>query len=447
MANRRNTNTPTKRQRETIIDKMSTITRRQFIIGAAATGAVIAASGGIYYAVEGSKTEEGVEKLEVAYSQIVGIDDCEKDDSLDNYVYLEREVDLEYNTIVHVSSDSYAAVLEPTDTGSPLVTASIISLVNSDKTTILKNAVTQERNFEVFDFRADESGFVWTESNVLTGKIYVYTAPFNSDVSASAKVALALDASSQLPEIEIFDNTAWIQVTPKTDTSATTTASATEKSKLYKITIGQDSSQIQQVLETKSFATAPVHAKSGIVVSPKNEVSTSRYDIRLLDGQTGTLKDILTLPQSMTPQDVAYGKTGFSFSFQGSYDYGDGISGVGTYAQMQLGSVLSDDSLASKDARLKNESGVNWLNFARSPFSAPAWVASMIAFKSTKSVAIFKPDEKKYALISADEGADDYGVWLVSTGEVEKLATITNIDYTPLSGSAIKACKLRVYAV
>ena len=149
----------------------------------------------------------------------------------------------------------------------------------------------------------------------------------------------------------------------------------------------------------------------------------------------------------MTPQDVAYGKTGFSFSFQGSYDYGDGISGVGTYAQMQLGSVLSDDSLASKDARLKNESGVNWLNFARSPFSAPAWVASMIAFKSTKSVAIFKPDEKKYALISADEGADDYGVWLVSTGEVEKLATITNIDYTPLSGSAIKACKLRVYAV
>ena len=55
--------------------------------------------------------------------------------------------------------------------------------------------------------------------------------------------------------------------------------------------------------------------------------------MRLLDGKTGDVIDNLTLPQSKKPQDVTYGKTGFSFSFQGSYSYGDGIANVGTYVQ------------------------------------------------------------------------------------------------------------------
>lgn len=432
-------NAPKMRERETLTDRISHITRRQFIIGAAATGAVIAASGGIYYAVEGNNTEEGLSKLTVSSSQIISIEDCEKEDSFDSYVYLEREVDLSYNTIVNVSCDAFAAILEPTDVGNPLVTASLISLSNSDKTYILHGAITQERSFEIFDFRANEKGFVWIESNVLTGKIYVYTSPFKTDMSTSAKVALELDSKWNLPDIEIYDNSAWIQASPKDSTSA-------EKSKLFKIALGDDQSSLEQVCETKTFATAPTHTKQGIVITPRNEISSARYDICLLDGQNAQLLDVCTLPQSMTPQDATYGKTGFSFSFQGSYDYGDGISNVGTYAQTDIGEPLSGDSIVARDERIQSESQSNWLHFSRSPYCAPAWLNNMIAFKSTKSIAIFKPEDKKYALISADDGADDYGVWLCSAGESEKLVTITNIDYTPLSGEAIKSCKLKVYS-
>ena len=439
MDRQKDTNTPTMREHETIVDKMSQISRRQFIIGAAAAGAAIAASGGIYYVLEGNKTNEGAEKLSVDSSQVLEIDDFEKEDSLEAYVSQTREIDLAYNTLVHVNGSTYASILEPTETGSPLVTASLISLSTADKTRILKSAITQERNFEIYDFRGNEKGFVWTESNIFTGQIYVYTAPIDTDLSSNVIRVLELNSESSLPNIELFENTAWIQVAPKETSSSS-------KSALYKIDIGSDASKLENVLTSKSFATAPSYTKEGIVVTPRNDNYTSRFDIRLLDGKAGTLKDILTLPQSMTPQDASYGGTGFSFSFYGNYDYGDGISSLGTYAQMTLGEALQDESLLSRDERIKTESNVNWLHFARNPLCAPVWLGSIIAFKSTSSIALFKPAEKKYALISADEGADDYGVWLCSTGNADKLVTINNIDYTPLSGDAIKSCTLRIYS-
>ena len=113
-------------------------------------------------------------------------------------------------------------------------------------------------------------------------------------------------------------------------------------------------------------------------------------------------------------------------------------------------SQSSDDSedtrkRKAKDLKAEALSSSTWMQFGRSPLSAPAWISSMYAVKSTRTVAIFKPEERKYALIEATDGADDYGVWLCCNGECDKLITLSNLDYTPIRGSAIKECRLQVW--
>lgn len=236
----------------------------------------------------------------------------------------------------------------------------------------------------------------------------------------------------------MFGENVWVQTAPQD-------ATAGVKEKLFCGKIGASEAGLEQVMETRTFAGAPIWTSVGIVVTPRNSYATSSYDVRLINGKTGETLDNLTLPQSMLPQDVTYGSTGFSFSFQGSYTYGDGIANVGTYVQGSKGTVLESDTIEAKDQRNKQLSQQSWLGFNREPTCPCAWVGDYVCVKSTSSVAVIDMESRRYALIKADDGADDYGVWLVSTGQVEHLVTLQNINYTPLSGDLVKECRLKVW--
>lgn len=427
---------PTPRKRVQDVNDAA-ITRRQFVIGGAGVVAILA-FGGIYFVTSNSNDEAGSGRLSVATSQVITINDLEKVDDVEDFLQVEREVKLSYNTLVMQSSNKLLAMMESTGEGTPVCTSSTMSFTDARTTEILSTATTDKPRFEVLDFRANENGFVWVESNVLTGENIVKTAIFNSDAATEGKVAMTSGSSHKMPLIEISGNTAWIQTAPQSTTEG-------EKEKLFRIKLGASENSLEQVTETRAFATSPTWTESGIVITPKNSYSTSCVDVSLLDGDTGDLLDNLTLPQSMTPQDVTYGKSGFSFTFQGSYDYGAGLANVGTYVQANLSKKLSGDDNVAKDERNADLSSQNWLSFNREPTCPCAWIGNYVAVKSTSSVAIIDIANKKYALIEADDGADDYGVWLVSSGVVDHLVTLQNIDYTSVSGNAIREGRLKIW--
>ena len=100
-----------------------------------------------------------------------------------------------------------------------------------------------------------------------------------------------------------------------------------------------------------------------------------------------------------------------------------------------------------KDARNTDLSEKPWLGFNREPTCPCAWIGNYVCVKSTSSVAVIDLSSRKYALIRADDGADDYGVWLVSKGSVENLVTLQNINFTSLTGDLVKEGRLKIWGV
>ena len=429
---------PTPRKRESAPNPLSEITRRQFVIGAVAAGGIIALSGGAFVVFNNSNVDEGSKTLSVAANQVFTIDDMELVDEVTEMLKTQKEITLNYNTLVTQSSNEVLSLLESTGAGNPVCNACTLKLSDGSKNTILTGPTIDKPRFDILDFKANENGCAWVESNVLTGENIVKSHLGTGDAKAGAKTALTCDSSQTMPHIEVCDNSLWIQTAPA--------ETGSEKEKLFMTKLGGDEDSLEEIAESRTFATAPAWTSKGIVASPRNSYSASRFNISLFDPDTGEIADNLTLPQSMTPQDVTYGKTGFSFTFQGSYTYGDGIANIGTYVQSALGTTLAADDDAARDKRNAALSDENWLSFRREPTCPCAWIGNYVCVKSTSSIAVIDFVNKRYGLIKADDGADDYGVWMVSTGEVDRLVTLQNINYTPLNGNLVKECRLKVWS-
>ena len=437
------------------------ISRRQFLIGAAVAGTIVAAGGGVYVA-NNSTESAGTQKLSVPTSNVFGIDACEQVE-LSEMIEQLREVKLPYNSIIKASSDGILAALSTTDAGNPLNKCIVIDATTGDEIAALESQISSEPRWDIIDFSATKSGCAWIEANMLTDKKRVFTS--NSiDAKSSPQLALELDSNWMIPTVVASGNTAWIQLSPSEDNNA--------KAKLLKITLGASEESIESVLETKDFACFATPASEGVCVAPRDSSITTSYKLTYINNNCEVV-DCCTLPTSMVPQDISYGNGQFSFTFSGSYDYGDGLSTLGTYTSIDstqsfddieksqvttiandkhkgVESELSDTekenaSNKAKDTRNEQLSSASWFFFNRSPLCQPVWLGNLFAVKSTKTVAVFNPTEKKYCLIEAADGADDYGVWLCSSGESDKLVTLTNIDYTTLKGESTKECRVQIW--
>lgn len=383
--------------------KHTTLTRRQLIVGAAGIGALFAIGAGAQVATTAKEASSTVATLEVSEDAVVSLSDEGALSAIegDAPLALSGEYKLPYGSLVWANSDSYAACLLPTEGADPLCQGAILNLSDGTLTTILEAPVSTERGFDICDIRCNEHGVVWTESNCLSDEWRVYQAS-TSGTSIGSPVLVETGTSDyEIPYLCTAGNRAFWQVVP----AASGNASA-EDSLLKSASFG--SSDVREDWRSKGrMGTAPYSTGDEVVITPRVDTTGVYYQMTLLDADSGSKKDELTLPTPMKPLDAGYVDGRFTFSFDASYQDQGGLSGIGTFAPIDRG----------------GSSGSEWFCFDRNPTAAPAWSGSYFMVKSTRTVSGIDFAARTYFTLPCPDGCDDYGDFLASTGTRDVIVT------------------------
>lgn len=406
------------------------VSRRTFLIGAAGAAVVVAAGVGgktIADNVAANKTSD-FNVLEVPSSAVTASDSgalTQVDASA--CMALIGSYELAYGTQLWASGDEIAACLVPGETAKPLCTVDVLWLQSGITQTVLEGAVGESEGFNIFDVRATTAGVVWVESDILEGIWRVYSATLESGGIGTPALMDEGDGEWETPTIAVVGNRAFWQVLPTIGGSH-----ATEPSLLKAALLGTAETTV--VWESAGrMSTPPYAGASTVVITPRLDTSGVYHQLTCLDAATGDVVDALVMPQSMKPLETGYGKTGFMFSFDGIYNYGDGISQLGTYVPMQK---------AAGDGH----SDAPWFRFSRTPTAAPAWCGPYLLVKSDSAVSGIDLSSNSYFSLGVESGADDYGDYLASSGTGDIAVTFSNIDAHPIGGDAKKCCLVRVWA-
>jgi len=431
MSEPRNSNTPRRRhaRRNDIVvgeeNSRTLITRRRFLYGAAGVGAVAIVGTGAYLASNANRGSDEVDYLKVPEDAVTTQLDMEAEENYENRLQLVATHDIPYGTLVWALADDVAGCLVPTETGSPLSQLALLALGSGTLETLLDKAVGAEKGFEIYDMRADASSVIWTEANVLEGVWRIYTAKISNFTMGEPALVDEGDETYDTPSLALSGGYAFWQVLPKLPNDDGL------PSVLKRATPGRKDAEV--VYESaRRMACAPYSNPDTVTIAPRLDMSTVYYQFMNINAKTGEVTETLTLPSGMKPLDVAYGKNGFMWTFDSIYNYGDGIANLGTYSPMKP--VTGGDYSASK-----------WFSFARTPYEAPAWAGNVLVVKSTYSVCGVDMDDGVYTVIDVDDGADDYGEYLASTGMHDTFVTFTNIDHTPVDAAPVKACRVKVW--
>lgn len=424
------------------------ITRRNLLLGAAAVGGAALLAGGAYVVGNVGK-DDSADVLEVPTDAVTYADSFEEINWGDR-LSLYAEVELDYGTLVWCNDPDFAVCLLPTEGAKPLASVGVISLASGSCSTVLESALGQDDGFEIYDVRGNGQGLIWTEANILDGVWRVYTAPMSDLTLGEPALAAEGNADWETPSVAVAGSRAFWQVLPTSDGSQ-----SDSESTLMAAAFG--SSNAQAVLSSPGrMATPPYALSDSLVLTPRTDASSVHYQLTKIDASTGEVQDTMTLPSSMSPLEAGYGPNGFTFCFDAIYDYGDGISGLGTYTPLEHVEAKAPADAAQEGQAQKDEeagpttnsdaySQAGWLCLNRTPSAAPAWCGNLFMVKSTSAVVGIDLDARAYFSLDVANGAEDYGEYLASTGEAERVVTYTNIDYTPLSGDSEKLCRVRVW--
>ena len=403
------------------------LTRRHFLFGALGIGAIAAIGGGASVVVDQmqSSSSDDLTVLRVPESAVVTSDSCTEVEASERMA-LVGNFELPYGTLVWANDDSIAACLLPTEQSSPIAQVSLLALGSGSRSTVLEQAVGTSEGFEIYDVRATSSGLIWTEADILDGTWRIYTA--TSDGSSIGEPALADegDADWQTPTIAAVGNRAFWQVLPKIGGAKTT-----ESSTLKRTTMGSSDAEVVYTSNGR-MATPPYGLEDSVVITPRTDTSSIHYQLTRIDADTSAVLDTMALPTSMRPLEAGYGQTGFMFSFDAIYNYGDGIANLGTYAPA---SAVTDGSY----------SDAPWFRFNRTPTAAPAWCGSYLIVKSTLYVCGIDLNANESFHFDVENGADDYGEYLATTGSHGNIVTFTNVDDNPINGDERKCCIVKVW--
>lgn len=403
------------------------LSRRSLIIGAAGIGAIAALGGGAAYLSSQSSKNDDVVTLDVPESAVTSSEDLGDAVPVEGHMTLAGSFDLEYGTLVWASDDQVAACLVPGETANPLCQAGILSLSSGALSIVLEQAQGTSEGFQIYEVRATSHGMVWIEADILENAWRVYTASLSSDGTLGMPVKVDEGGGDwETPSIAAAGTHAFWEVMPKLESDA-----SSEDSLLKMASFG--SSDVQTIYTSSGrFATPPYAADSAVVVTPRVNTSGTYYQLTRLDAESGQTTDTLALPQSMSPLEAGYGDTGFMFSFDAIYNYGGGIANLGTYCPAQ-------------DTRNGDYSAAPWFRFARTPSAAPAWCGGYLMVKSTNSVCGIDLDSGTWFSLGVDNGADDYGDYLATTGSRDAIVTYSNIDHTSLDGENTRCCRVKVW--
>lgn len=403
------------------------LTRRHLIAGAVGIGALAALGTGAALLSQQSADQDEVTVLEVPESAVTSSDDLGDAQPVEESMTRVGSFDLPYGTLLWASDDQVAACLVPGETANPLCQAGILSLSSGTLTTVLEEAVGTDEGFQIYDVRAVSSGVVWVEEDILEGLWRVYTATLSSSGTLGTP-ALADEGGGdwETPSIAATAARAWWQVMPKPDTDASTESSLVKS-------VAYGGADVQTAWTSVGRLAAPPYAAGdAVVIAPRLDASGVYYSLTCLDAASGSVLDELVLPQGMAPFEIGYGETGFMFSFDAIYDYGDGIANLGTYVPAQ-------------DTRQGDYSAAPWFRFSRTPSAVPAWCGGYLMVKSTTSVCGIDLQAGTWFSLGVESGTDDYGDYLASSGSNDRVVTYSNIDHQPLNGEAVKCCRVSVW--
>lgn len=442
------------------------LTRRGFLYGAAAVGAAAVVGVGAYAATGGFASRPDLLALEVREDQVFTTEQCEYIDDAASVLTAQQTIALPYGSMVWATDPDVAACLLPTANGSPLTQVGLIALGNGSVRTVLDAAVDTAEGYEIYDARATTAGLIWTEADILDGNWRVYQAAFTGETLGQPVLVHEGGPDWEMPTLTAAGEYAFWQVLPVVDGAA-----AEEDSLMMCTRFGAAADDARTLYTSHGrMACSPSPTASGIAFAPRAETSDTRYQLTHVDAATGEVTDALVLPASMKPIYVAYGPTGFSFSFDGIYDYGDGIANLGTYtptiaptydlaaartearanATDEKGQ-LSDRAAETADAQAAHSvaelyCAADWFRFPRTPVTPPCWYGDWFVVKSTSAVAGINLRDRRYFTLEVENGAPDYGEFLASYGTAQNLVTYTNIDYTPINGDPINECRVKVWA-
>lgn len=442
------------------------LSRRGFLYGAVGVAAAAVVGTGAFAAAGGFAPASETPTLSVPEDGVFTTDDCAFIDDAADALSATASLALPYGSMVWASDPAVAACLLPTESGSPLTNVGLISLGSGALTTVLDAAVGAGEGYQIFDARATSDGVVWTEADILDGNWRVYQAPLSGLTLGAPVLVHEGNADWEMPTLAASGSYAFWQVLPQLDGAA-----ATEDSLMLCAQFGAAADATRTLFASHGrMACSPSPTATGIACAPRADTETTNYQLTHIDAATGQVTDALVLPAGMKPIYVAYGASGFAFSFDGIYNYGDGIANLGTYTPVappafDLAAATTDaeDSLRDEEGQLTERaaaqaadraqqavcdlySTASWFRFPRTPVTPPAWYGDWFIVKSTRAVSGVNLAERRYFALDVENGAPDYGEFLASYGTCQNVVTYTNIDYTPLNGDTVKECRVKVWA-
>ena len=131
------------------------LTRRHFLYGAAGVGVLAAAGTGAKAYTSAKAEQNAITVLAVPKSAVTESTDLTEVEN-GGKMNLSAEIELPYGALMWATNDDVAALLLPTETGSPLATVSILRLTSGYYFSIINQAVGAAEGFEIYDVRASD---------------------------------------------------------------------------------------------------------------------------------------------------------------------------------------------------------------------------------------------------------------------------------------------------
>lgn len=410
------------------------LTRRHFLFGALGVTAVAAAGSVASAVIKQNEAANAAEILEVPTSAVTTLDTSVTEsaftlvDDTSSRMQLSVRTELPYGSLVWASGDDVAVCLLPTENSKPLAQVGLLSLSNGNLSTVLEKAVGQNEGFEIYDVRATAAGLIWTEADILDGLWRVYTANLSSGTMGEPQLVDEGNNQWDTPTIAATSAYAFWQVLPKVDGEH-----SAEDSLVKRAPFGAGASNVETVYTSHGRPCTPPYAlANSVVITPRADTSGTYYQLTHLDAASGDVLDTVVLPRAMRPLEAGYGDNGFSFSFDAWYNYGEGISQIGTYTP-------------ATQVTNSNYSDAPWFSFSLAPTAPPAWCGGHFIVKSKRTVCGINLQTNEYFALQPENGADDYGEYLATTGVQNSLVTFANIDDKPINGEPKKCCCVRVW--
>lgn len=429
-----------------------TLSRRHFVGGAIGVAALAAIGGGAAWASAHSSDDDTLKTLKVPEDAVVASSDLEEMEDYEDALTLAESVQLPYGSLVWASDDAVAACLIPAESAKPLSQVGVVDLIDGTYDIVIEHAVGEDEGYEIYDVRANSSGIIWTEADIMDSLWRVYGATLSGTSVGAPQLLDEGDANWEMPMLAVAAGYGFWQRLPNLDGNA-----RVEDSLLKRAAFG--TSDVEEVYASQGrMACPPTSCGDSLTFVPRARTSGTYYQLTRMNGATAAVTDACVLPSSMKPMECGWGKTGFSFAFDGIYNYGEGIANLGTYTPLEMpadASAALDTVTGANDVPYLPATGANvgtaaysavpWFRFAATPLSAPCWCGNWLIVRGSGFVIAVDLVGRRYARLPLQEGSSDYNDFLASTHAGNRAVTYCNVDYTPTDGDAQKYCLVRIW--